>query len=91
MLGIERGISEFLNGVHIDHFLKVVIIPDLDLVDLVRSPEPIKEMKERNSSLNGSKVSNCAKIHYLLRAVGAEHRIAGLTTGHNVRMVAENV
>ena len=88
---IEGTFSERLDSVHIDHFLKVCIIPDFDLLNFVRSAEAVEEVDKRNAALNGGKMSNCREIHDFLRVGFGKHSIAGLTTCIDVGMVAEDV
>ena len=66
VLRIDSPVSEFLNSVHIYHRSYVFLVPYLDLLDLMRGPESVKEMKERYSSLNSRQMSYGSEIHYLL-------------------------
>ena len=84
MLRIERTLSERVNSVHIAHFLKILVIPYLNLLDLVRGTETVKEIDERNSALNRGKVSYRTQVHNFLRVGLCEHRETGLTAGVNV-------
>ena len=67
MFRVQSVITESVNSFHIQHFLKVCIVPSFDLLDLVRCSETVKEMNERNSSLDSGKVSNSTQIHDFLR------------------------
>ena len=91
MLRIQSVRSEALNIVHIHHGFKIFVIPDLDLLDLVRSTESVKEMKERHGRFQSGKMRNGTEIHNLLRVIGAEHCITCLTAGINIRMISENI
>ena len=91
MLRIQSVRSETLNIFHIHHIFQIIIIPNFDLLDLVRSTETIKEMKERNGTLKCGEVRNCTEIHNFLRVIGAKHCITGLAAGINIRMIAENI
>ena len=91
MLRIQGAAAERIDCIPVKHFAQRLVIPDLDLLDFMRGAEAVEEMKERNTALDGGKMRHCAEIHDLLRAVGAEHRIAGLTAGIDIGMVAENV
>ncbi len=84
MLGVKSSVSECSNCIHIAHFLKILIIPNFDLLDLVRCTETVEEVDERNSALNCCKVSNCAEIHNLLRVCFCKHCETCLTAGINV-------
>ena len=90
-LGVESSLAESLNSVHIAHFLEILIVPDLDLLDLVRGAEAVEEVDEGNSALDRCKVSNSAEIHNFLRVGLCKHCKAGLTAGVNIGMIAENV
>ena len=90
-LGVERAIAECLDSVKVNHISKILIIPRSNLLDLVRGTESVKEIEERNSSLNGSKVSDRAEVHDLLSIGLCEHRKACLTASVNVGVVSENV
>ena len=56
----------------------------------MRSTEAVKEVQEGDAALNGGQMRYGAQVHNLLRAVGAEHGIAGLAAGVNVGVVAED-
>ncbi len=90
MIRIERVIAEALDRVHISKILQVFIVPGLDLLDLVGCAEAVKEVDERNASLERCKVGNRCQVHDFLYGRGAEHRASCLTTCINVRMVAED-
>ena len=91
MLGIERMLAEGVHGVHVAHFLEIVIIPGSDLLDLVRGPEAVEEVDEGNAALDGSQMRHGGEVHDLLRIILAEHGKAGLTAGHDVGVIAEDV
>jgi len=91
MLGIESACAEFGNGILINHICKILVIPLLDLLNLVRGAEAVKEMDKRNSAFDCGKVSNRAEVHNLLRVCGSEHSEACLTASINIGMIAENV
>ena len=91
VLGVERSLPERFNSIHINHFFKVFGLPNLDLLNFVRSAEAVEEVKERNSALDGGKVSNRAEVHNLLLVGFGKHSITGLTASVYVRVVAENI
>ena len=91
VLGVDRACTESSDRVHIGHFLQIVEVPDLDLLDLVRGAEAVKEVEERHSALDGCKVCNRAEVHDLLRVGLSQHCKAGLTTCVDVRVIAEDV
>ena len=91
VLGIQGSGAEGRNRVHVHHVLQVLVIPHLDLLQLVRGTEAVKEVQERHSALDGRKVRNRAEVHDFLYVGLCEHRKARLTTRHNVAVVTENV
>ena len=90
MLGVQRAAAEFLDRIPIEHVSQIGIIPFLDLLDLVRGAEAVEEVQEGHSALDGGQVSDGGEIHTFLRIVGAEHRVARLTAGVYVGVVAED-
>ena len=91
MLGVKRSVSECSNCIHVAHFFKIIVIPNFDLLNLVRCTETVEEVNERNSAFNSCKMSDCTEIHNFLRICFCKHCETCLTAGINVRMVAENV
>ena len=90
MLGVECSVTESLDGVHVAHFLKIFVIPNGDLLNLVRGTEAVEEVHKRNSAFNCGKMSNGSKVHDLLNIALTEHGKAGLAAGHDIRMIAED-
>ena len=90
VLRIESSLAEGADGVHVAHVLEVLIVPDSDLLDLVRGAEAVKEVEEGYAALDSCKVSNGSEIHDLLNVALAEHGKAGLAAGHDVGVVAED-
>ena len=90
MLRIERTAAELVYGVPIEHIGEIRIIPAGNLLNFVRGTETVKEMQERNPSLYCRKMGYGAEVHYLLRGVGAQHCIAGLSTCIYIGMIAED-
>ena len=91
MLRIQRTITERLHSVHIAHFLQILIVPDLDLLQLVRGAETVEEVEERHAALDSGEVRHRGEIHYFLRVGLAGHRKTGLAAGIHVGMLTENV
>ena len=91
MFGVQSLGTELLNSLHVAHFLQVFVIPLFDLLDLVRSTEAVEEVHERNMAFDSGQVSNGAQIHNFLRVGFAQHGKTGLTNGHNVAVVTEDV
>ena len=90
-LGVERAFAEGLDRVHVDHPGQVVVVPDLDLLDLVGGAEAVEEVDEGDAALDGGQVRHGAQVHDLLRVALGEHREAGLAAGVDVGVVAEDV
>ena len=58
--------SELIYILPVNHISEILVIPLLDLLDLVRGTETIKEVDERNVALQSCKVSYRGKIHNFL-------------------------
>ena len=91
MLRIQRVGTERLDSLHVAHFLQVGVIPHGDLLDLVGGTETIEEVQERDLAFDRGQMRDGGQIHDFLRVRLAEHSEAGLATGHDVGMVAEDV
>ena len=91
MLGVQRVLTEGRNSLHVAHFLEVGIVPDSDLLDLVGGTEAVEEVQERNLSFDRGQMRDGRQIHDFLRVRLAQHGKAGLTAGHHVGVVAEDV
>ena len=91
MLGVDRTVAELVDSVHIDHFSEILVIPNLDLLDLVRCTESVEEVEERDSSLNGSKVCYCTEVHDFLLVGFCKHSESCLTAGIYVGVISEDV
>ena len=90
-LGVQGAGAERVDGVHVDHLLQVVVIPDGDLLDLVRGTEAVEEVDEGNAAFDGSQVGNGAQVHNFLNVGLAQHGETGLTAGVNVGVITEDV
>ncbi len=82
--------SEIVDGVLIHHLFQILVVPNFDLLNLMRGSEAVEEVEEGNFTLDGGQVRNRAQIHNLLHVAGAEHCKAGLTASIHVLMVAED-
>ena len=91
MLGVQRVLTEGRDSLHVAHFLEVGIVPDSDLLDLVGGTEAVEEVQERNLSFDRGQMRDGRQIHDFLRVRLAQHGKAGLTAGHHVGVVAEDV
>ena len=91
MLRVQRMLTELLNSLHVAHFLEVGVIPAGDLLNLVGGTEAVKEVQERDLAFDRGQMRDRGQIHDFLRVGLAEHGKAGLTAGHDVGVIAENV
>ena len=91
MCGVKAVVTECLDSIQIDQILEVLIIPCLDLLDLVRGTESVEEVNERKFALYCCAVSNGSQVHNFLYGRFAKHSTAGLTCCINVGMIAEDV
>ena len=91
MLWVQCVIAECLDSVHITHLSQVSIIPNSNLLNLVRSTEAVKEVNKWNLALDCCKVSNRSQIHNLLDVAFCEKCKASLASRHYVRVIAKDV
>ncbi len=91
VLRVEGVVAERLDGVHVAQLSEVVVVPNGDLLNLVGGAEAVKEVDERHAALDGGEVRDGREVHDLLDAALGEHGEAGLTAGHDVGVVAEDV
>ena len=91
MLGVQGAIAEGLDSVHVAHFLQILIVPNLDLLDLVGGAEAVEEVQEGNAALDGGQMGNRAQVHDFLDVGLSQHGKAGLAAGHHVAVVAKDV
>ena len=91
MLGVQCLGTELLNGFHVAHFLQILVVPLLDLLDLVGGTETVKEVDEGNAALDGRQVCHGGQVHNFLGVGLAQHGETGLTGGVNVAVVTEDV
>ena len=89
--GVQAVLAERIDRIHIDHVLKILVVPDGDLLDLVGGAEAVEEVDEGNAALDGSQVRNSAKVHNFLGVGLSQHGKAGLAAGVDVGVVAEDV
>ena len=58
MVWIQSVLAECCNGIQISHILQILVIPGLDLLDLMRCTETVEEVDERNFALDCCQMSN---------------------------------
>ena len=66
VIRVERMGAEFVDCVHVDHRRELVVVPYLDLMDLVRGTEAVEEVDERHLALDSCEVSDGSEVHDLL-------------------------
>ena len=91
VLGVQRVVAERLHGIHIGHFLQIVVVPHFNLLNLVRGAETVEEVQEGHAALDGGKVRHCGQVHHFLRVRFRQHSKARLAAGIYVGVVAEDV
>ncbi len=91
VLRVERVVTESLDGVHVAHLLQILVVPHGDLLDLVGGTEAVEEVKERGRYPRWRQGEPQGQVHDLLDVALGQHGKAGLTTGHNVGVIAEDV
>ena len=60
-------------------------------MNFVGGAEPVKEVDERNTSLNCRQMRYSAQVHNLLRVGLTQHGETGLTAGIHVGMIAKDI
>ena len=90
MVRIQSMFTELCDSIHISHIFQIFIIPCLDFLDFMGSTESIKEVDERNFSLDCCKVSNRCQVHYFLYGRFTEHSTSCLTACHNIRVISKD-
>ncbi|CCX37220.1 putative uncharacterized protein [Clostridium sp. CAG:1013] len=91
MLGVQSVAAESVHSVPIQQVAQIVVIPHLDLLDLMGGAETVEEVEERYPALDRRQMGHGAQVHDFLGAIGAQHGVTGLTAGIHVGMVAEDV
>ena len=70
-LRIHGVFTEIIDSIHIEHIFKVFEIPDFNFLNFMGSAETIKEVQERNLTLNSGQMSGSAQVHNFLYTAGA--------------------
>ena len=91
MLGIDGAGTECSDGILVHHLLQILVVPGLDLLDLVGGTEAVEEVQNGNAALDGSQMRNGTQVHNFLRIGFSHHSKTGLTAGVYVGVIAENV
>ena len=90
LIRIKRVTAELVYRLHVAHVLEIRVIPDGNLLYLVRGAEAVEEVYKRDSALYGGKMGDRSEIHDLLHVALREHGKACLTARHDVAVVAED-
>ena len=90
-LGVQSSLTELVDSIHVNHFFQIIVVPDLDLLDLVGSTESVEEVQERNTAFDGCQMGNGTKVHNFLGVGLAQHGETGLTAGIYVGMITEDI
>ena len=90
VLGIQGVLPEFLQLAVIHQLRQVVVIQAVHFLNLVRGPETVKEMEERNMSLDSGQMSNGSQVHGLLHVSRGQKGESGLAAGHDIGLFRVN-
>ena len=91
MRRVQAVSAELSDRIVVDQLIEIVIVPDLDLLDLVGCAETIEEVDERQFALYCCAVSDGSQIHDFLYAGLTEHSAAGLSCSVYVRVITEDI
>ena len=78
------------NEVFIDHRTHIIQCQLFDLLHLMTCPETIEEVQKRQTRSQSGLLSDQCHIHDFLNTARSEHRKTRLSTGHDIRMIAED-
>ena len=90
LVRIHSTLAELGKLLHVDEGTQVFLVHGLNLLDLVRGAETVKEVDKRYVSLDGAQVGNTGEVHDLLHAALGEHGKTGLAGSHHVLMVTKD-
>ena len=90
LVRIHSTLAELGQLLHVDEGTQVFLVHGLNLLDLVRGAETVKEVDEGNMSLDGAQVGNTGQVHNLLHTALGEHGKTGLAGSHHVLVVTED-
>ncbi len=90
MLGIERALAVRPHQILPDHRPDLGVGQQEHLVELVRGPEPVEEMQERDARLQRGRLRDQGGVVRLLHRRRRQQGEPGRAGGHHVRVVAED-
>ena len=90
MFRIQGVLAESPQGVHVHQRAEILIVPRLDLLDLMGGAETVKEMEEGHPAVDSGQVRHSPQIHDLLRGGGGQQGKACLADAHDITVVTEN-
>ena len=90
VIRVQGPAAESVQGILVDQAGQFVVFDDLDLLGLMRGPEAVEEVHERNPALDRRQMGYRGQVHDLLDAAFREHGETGLARRHDVLMVAED-
>ena len=61
MLGVQGAAAELIHSVPIQQVAQILVIPNLDLLDLVRGAEAVEEMEEGYTALDRGEMGYSAR------------------------------
>ena len=89
-IGREAACAVLEHEILVIHRSEVFVAQLLDLVDLVRGAEAVKDVQERDACLERGRVGDRRHVHYFLDGAGKELRPTGAARRHDVAMVAKD-
>ena len=90
IVGIQSMLAELGDGIPVSHLSQIIIIPCLNLLDLMGSAETVEEVNKRNFALDCSQMSHCSQVHNFLYAGLAQHSASGLAACIYIRVITKN-
>ena len=61
-LRVQGVLAEGAHGIHVAHLGQILVVPHLDLLDLMGGAEAVEEMQERHPALDGGQMGDGAEI-----------------------------
>ena len=90
VVGVEGAGAEVGQCLFVYQCGKCVTVNLLDLLNLVRGAETVKEIYKRNAALDCGQVCHSGEVHNLLHRAFGKHGETGLAARHYILVVAED-